>query len=140
MKLECPKCKRMGWLEATDESELVHRCLCGLHKVLYTEYKKMILCTVEVVEPKSIPRQGSLIERCMRVIIGRWPNAVTSEEVYRSISLKGVEVSRSDVSTRLMILQHKGLIEKIVNGKGKVGGSVWEVTEHGANLYKLGEW
>ncbi len=36
--------------------------------------------------------------------------------------------SGSDVSSRLMVLQHKGLVDKVTCNKGKQGGSTWRLT------------
>lgn len=141
MKYKCTKCGNdNGWLELQDEIMLVHRCLCGLNKVLYTESKGIRTLSISIEPPPhQLLKKGTMVEQCMRVMLQSWPDALTTEKVFRVITVDvGLSATRSDISTRLMLLQHKGLIEKVLCGKGKVGGSTWEITEYGETVYNLG--
>lgn len=138
MRKECPKCKRMGWIELTeDEQSIVHTCLCGYYEFLYTVYKNTGIKKFEVHEKSAKPKEGTLMRICMDAVVSVWPSRITSNEVFNIVRELAV-VGKSDVTTRLSILESSGLILKVVDGKGKSGGSIWVVSEYGEQVYNLG--
>lgn len=130
--VNCPKCNGIAHYECVMEVDLVLICLCGYYKVIYTEVGHITVSTVSKADMKDLPRPNSNIGMCMTVMLNNYPTLLTSEQVY--IVLKK-NMCRSSVSTNLMILQGRGLIDKIKSNKGKAGGSIWKISSYGEKMY-----
>ena len=49
-----------------------------------------------------------------------------------------IDFKRDEVARHLMLLMQRGLIERVVNKRGKAGGSHWELSVRAQKLLSLG--
>lgn len=132
MPQECPKCSGFAWYEVQSK-ELVLRCLCGYYQVVYTELQHGATITrVQKAEEVSLPRKGTRMASCLGVVARANGSAISTKEV----SLQTGYTS-SDAATYLMVLQHRGLVLKVTNGKGKTGGSSWQLTHRAVRMMRI---
>ena len=128
----CPKCGSLSWFEKNGD-DVIHRCLCGFHKVVYTKQG----CITMIHRPKSkhvmLPRAGTKISKCLSALAKYHPRELSTAEVAVIINFK-----RDEVASHLMLLMQRGLIERVVNKRGKSGGSHWELSVRAQKLLSLG--
>jgi hypothetical protein len=119
----CPKCGGKAWYEMT-ELDIVQRCVCGLYRYVWAKtpdggYR---IHTQKKAEFK-MPDKGTKLSTCLGHVAAQYPNTVTTRD------LCGVSgQNTSDVSSQLIVLMHKGLIERVVARPGTKGGSIWKIT------------
>lgn len=53
-----------------------------------------------------------------------------------SVSIE-VGVVKGDTASMLIVLMHKGLVNRVKAGKGIKGGSIWELTPSAITYFKL---
>lgn len=120
---ECPKCHGNAWYEVTD-MDIVQRCMCGLYRYVWAKlpdggYRIH-------TQPKrefKMPEKGTKLKKCLGHVASMYPETVTTRD------LCGVSgQNTSDVSSQLIVLMHKGLIERVEARPGTKGGSIWKVT------------
>lgn len=138
MKQQCDKCGAIGWLECEEDTSLIFRCMCGAHKLLYTTHGGIATKVVHTVSAKDLPNPECKTGKCLQMVLMMHPKSITTGGVCTMLEERGIKISRSDVATRLMLLQHKDLVSKSAVGKGKAGGSTWTLTPHGVASYNLG--
>ena len=132
----CPKCKGFAWYERVllehTGMEVVLRCICGYERTVYSRYNG-----VERLHPLPerdlvMPRQGTRSSQCLGVVAGRHPTLSTTGEVAGRLGWKN-----GDTANFLMVLMHKGLLEKTTEGRGVAGGSTWKLTRRALIKLKL---
>ena len=90
---------------------------------------------VDTADDIKLPRKGTHLWNTLMTL--RTLKEATSASVTSTLVDGGAEVSVSDVSSYLTILSSKGLVAKVDNKRGIVGGSTWKVTA--ACVQLLGE-
>ena len=119
----CPKCTSIQAHYLVEDDELILKCLCGFYKVLYSErYGRSVIHVVKE-DVVSIPKAGTKLSKCLGALAKYHPAIVSTGDIARDLEVPG-----GVAASRLMVLQHKGLIEVVVCGRGKVGGSTWKLT------------
>lgn len=128
----------VAWYERTyakhTGEEIILRCMCGYERTVYSRYNG-----VERLHPLPerdliMPRQGTRSSLCLGVVAGRHPNWSTTGEVASRLGWPN-----GDTANFLMVLMHKGLLEKVSEGRGIAGGSTWKLTTRARIKLKLGE-
>ncbi len=127
----CPHCASKQAMYRCVEDELVLTCMCGYYKVLYSEKGGVIKTHCTPQSKAQLPRQGTKLSVCLGSLASFYPNHATTGQVATV-----AQGTSSDVASQLMVLQHKGLVEKIADGRGVSGGSTWHLTH--ASITKLG--
>ena len=124
----CPKCGDLTWYE-NDGSDIVQRCLCGLHKVVYIRHNGIV--TIRRTERKRVilPRPGSKIDQCFKILCERPKDILSTREVADEL-----EFTVSDASLHLMILVCRGLADRVENRRSKAGGSLWRLSAKAVSL------
>lgn len=135
MRTECPKCGSHSARYVKEGPDLLLRCLCGYHKVVYTQ-----LGTIQVMHSDSgvdvrLPKPKSNLHKTLMVV--SILDEPYSSEVTERMQDLGVDRNVSDVSSYLTILRSKGLVETVVVRRGMVGGSTWRLTPASLRLLKL---
>lgn len=128
----CPKCTSRNARYAVEDKDLVLRCLCGYLEFVYSEKGGGAILHVQTEAKMELPRQGTKLSKCLGLVAGQWPSNVKTVEV---AELSGN--NNGDTSTQLMVLMHKGLIEKVIDGKGISGGSTWRLTNRAIRHFNL---
>jgi len=124
----CPHCtQRQAHYEVEDDTKLLIRCVCGYHKVLFDESIDKPIMHVLPKRKTEVPRKGSKLSKCLGVVASVYPKSIKTSKV-AELSLD----TSSGAASKLMVLQHKGLIEKINSMRGVAGGSTWILTNRGA--------
>jgi len=81
------------------------------------------------VDQVKLPRSGSKLQRTLREVAREAPDAISTQAVAQAV----VDES-ADVSSRLMVLANKGLIDRVHAGQGSRGGSTWRLSKLGQRL------
>lgn len=119
----CPKCGGRAWYEVTDQ-DIIQRCLCGLHRFVWARLPEGGYRThVQRREEFRMPEAGTKLARCLGFVATRYPKTVTTRDL---CGISGQNTSL--VSSQLIVLMHKGLIERVEARPGTKGGSVWTIT------------
>lgn len=132
----CPKCACNARYEVVGEVDLVLLCLCGYYAVVYTEIGDITTISIDRIAKSNTPSLDTKIGKCMKALLNNYPRVLTSEQVY---SVVKKSMGRSDASTNLMLLQHKGLVDKLTFNKGMAGGSSWKISDYGKSVYDIKE-
>ena len=128
----CPKCGALAWYELTDQ-DIIQRCMCGLHRFVYAALPGggFRIHTQTKVEFR-MPEKGTKLSRCLGYVAAQYPKTVTTR------NLCGISgQNTSDVSSQLIVLMHKGLIERVEARPGTKGGSVWTVTRRALDALSM---
>ena len=79
-----------------------------------------------------MPEKGTKLSICLGFVAAQYPKTVTTRD------LCGVSgQNTSDVSSQLIVLMHKGLIERIEARPGTKGGSIWRVTRRALDALSM---
>lgn len=133
---QCPKCTRIQARYTVERQvDLVMSCTCGFRKVMYTEHQNGMSTTHVLPQNKvNMPRAGSKLSKCLNALVSFDRYQATTEMVAARI-----EGDKLDIASQLMVLQNKGLIDKINDNRGKGGGSLWRLTDRASTFLRLGE-
>ncbi len=119
----CPKCTGKAWYEFTND-DIVQRCICGFLRHVWQRTPNGGFRThVQAKAEFRMPESGTKLSKCLGFVAGQYPKTVTTRD------LCGVSgQNTSDVSSQLIVLMHKGLVERVEARPGTKGGSIWLVT------------
>lgn len=125
---KCPKCGGIAHYEI-DKEDVILRCICGLYKFLTTTQDEITIDNRLDKRDTRLPKHGSKLSIVLGVVAGKNPEKVTTE--YIAVT---TNENKNDVSSRLIVLYHRQLIEKVSEGRGFKGGSEWVLSEEGVRL------
>lgn len=113
---------------------LVQRCLCGLARPVVRQAEGNITIMSAAVRQSDVvlPQVGTKTRRCLMAVHGAWPTDITTSEVATAARLENKETS-----ALLMTLMARGLVERVSERRGLLGGSEWRVTVATRELLKL---
>lgn len=135
MKTDCPKCgSDSAWYSRTN-TDLVVRCTCGFHKVVFTTLGSAVIANIESGTEVKLPKRDTNLYRTL-VCVSILMEPSSAEVTERLRDMKRLH-SVSDVSSYLTILRSKGLVDVVVNGRGSVGGSTWRLTDKAEDLLNI---
>lgn len=124
----CPKCNGIARYEFTGDN-ITLECICGMIKYLqYTKDNKIIETRLNKKET-TLPKRGSKLSKSLGVVAGQFPSSVTTNYVKEA-----TRESINDVGSRMVVLYHRQLIDKVQCGKGYSGGSTWKLSRQGVKL------
>jgi len=130
----CPKCGGLSWYELEGSDTVLHRCHCGLCKVVQTVKGGMVVKHTQKESEVQLPRRGSKLSQCLGVVAAHYPRELKTSEI---AELAGQ--SNSDVASKLMVLEYKGLVFRVEEGRGKSGGSTWALTKRAIKRLRIKE-
>jgi hypothetical protein len=115
------------------DPDLIQRCLCGLRKYLRRNVDGMTVMTAAVPQRDArLPAKDTKIHRCLMAVVNCWPQTIITQDIARRSSLNGKETS-----ALMAVLSARGLVERLEERRGLVGGSVWKLTKSAAVLLRL---
>lgn len=123
--LPCPKCNgRNTWLER-DGSDVIQRCLCGLHKYVLHITKDGTTIMRAAVKPAQVvlPAIGTKIHACLMAVLEKYADPIHTGDVARNAKLQNKETS-----ALLVALMARGLVQRVEERRGLSGGSTWILT------------
>ena len=130
--LRCPRCGGLSWMEYHDP-DLIQRCLCGLHRYLRRDVDGMTIMTAAVSQREArLPAQDTKIYKCLLAVAQSWPSTIMTLEVAHVARLHGKETS-----ALMAVLSARGLVERLEERRGLVGGSIWQLTTTAAGMMQL---
>jgi hypothetical protein len=130
--LHCPRCGGLSWLEYQDP-DLVQRCLCGLRRYLRRSVDGLTVMTAAVPQESArLPAKNTKIYRCLLAVVNSWPHTIMTLEIASASSLNGKETS-----ALMAVLSARGLVERLEERRGLIGGSIWRLTKSAAALMRL---
>lgn len=119
----CPKCHANAWYEVTDH-DIVQRCTCGLLRYVWMRLPDGGYRThTQRREEYRLPDKGTKLSVCLGHVAACYPESVTTKDL---CGISGQ--STSDVSSQLIVLMHKGLVDRVEARPGTRGGSIWRIT------------
>lgn len=124
-RLTCGKCGRnSAWIER-DRYGLVERCDCGVHRPVVRKAEGNITVLHSTVRKTQValPQAGTKTRKCLTSVVEAWPGQRTTSEVAQDSGLKNKETA-----SLLMTLMAKGLVERVSERRGLIGGSEWRIT------------
>lgn len=120
----CPKCGGRAWYELSAVSDIVQRCMCGMMRHVWVLTPNGGFRThVQRKEEFKMPEHGTKLSKCLGFVAAQYPKTVTTRDL---CGISGQNTS--DVSSQLIVLMHKGLVERVEARPGTKGGSIWLVT------------
>jgi len=130
-KTDCPKCRSENAWFAKTRTDLLVKCLCGYQKVVFTTLEAV---EVEHNEPPSVrlPRIGTHLHSTLSCLASIEP--ASSKEVTDTLIFMGNTFTVSDVSSYLMMLRSRQLVEVVEYRRGLPGGSTWKLTPEARKL------
>jgi len=129
--LHCPRCGGLSWLEYQDP-DLVQRCLCGLRRYLRRSVEGLTVMTAAVPQQEArLPAQNTKIYKCLLAVVGNWPQTIMTLEIAAASHLNGKETS-----ALMAVLSARGLVERLEERRGLLGGSIWRLTRTAAVLMR----
>ncbi len=132
MKTECPKCaSKNAWYEKT-YCDLTLACMCGYRKVVYSTMDDIEVMHNTPVQDVKLPKVGTHLHNTLVCLWSIEP--ANSREVTDTLILHGNQYTVSDVSSYLMILRSRSLVEVLEYKRGVAGGSTWELTSIATDL------
>ena len=103
----------------------------GFRRIVPAETLQVSETTGEIsgkTVPESIefkmPESGTKLSKCLGFVASQYPKTVTTRDL---CGISGQNTS--DVSSQLIVLMHKGLVERVEARPGTKGGSIWLVTK-----------
>lgn len=125
----CPRCGDPSWYEKDDE-DVIQRCFCGLHKVVYTRNSDGIAMVRRTPPSKvMLPKPGTKIAKCLSVVTDHHPQKASTFKISEKTGF-----SRDETASHLMMLMNRGLIDRVQNRRGMAGGSMWTLTTRSLQL------
>lgn len=79
-----------------------------------------------------LPARDTKIYKCLMVVVNSWPSTIKTLEIASESKLNGKETS-----ALMAVLAARGLVERLEERRGLVGGSIWKLTQHAAVLLRL---
>lgn len=132
MIVDCPKCASTQATYRADGPDLVLRCLCGYHKVVYTTLGTAEIMHSDAGTSVRLPKQGTHLRKTL-MAVECLEIATTAEITLRLHELRAA-YSASDVASYLTILRAKGLVDTTTSRRGVAGGSTWVLTDAAEDL------
>lgn len=133
-RLQCPKCGSMrAWL-TQDAGGVMQRCICGLCRPVMKKAEGNITILHSAVKPSDVvlPQVGTKTRRCLMEVLAVWPAHITTGGVAQNSKLENKETS-----ALLITLMARGLVERVSERRGLLGGSEWRVTVATRQLLQL---
>lgn len=127
----CPKCEGSSWYKE-ENNEVIHTCLCGYFQVVYSERGGQSITHVQTEAQTTLPKQGTKIATCLSAVISHHPTHVTTKDISDDVGHP-----TKDVASQLMVLMHKGLLDRVIESRGVAGGSTWKLTNRAVRLLNL---
>ena len=119
----CPKCKARAWYEFTND-DIMQRCMCGFFRHVWQRTPNGGFRThVQTKTEFRMPESGTKLSKCLGFVAAQYPKTVTTRDL---CGISGQNTS--DVSSQMIVLMHKGLVERVEARPGTKGGSIWLVT------------
>ena len=132
MRTDCPKCySHSAWYSRTAQ-DLILRCLCGLHKVMYSVLDEMEIMHSDAGADVKLPRPGTHLRKTLLTL--ECLEEASTAEIAERLKDLGQGYSMSDVASYLTILRSKGLVCSPVIRRGVAGGSTWTLTDNASDL------
>jgi hypothetical protein len=79
-----------------------------------------------------LPAQDTKIYKCLLAVAHCWPSTIMTLEVAHAAALQGKETS-----ALMAVLSARGLVERLEERRGLVGGSIWQLTNTAAGMMQL---
>lgn len=115
------------------DPDLIQRCLCGLHRYLRRDVDGLTVMNAAVGQREArLPAQNTKIYRCLSAVASHWPATIHTLEVAGCARLNGKETS-----ALMAVLSARGLVERLEERRGLVGGSIWRLTKTAEQLLRL---
>ena len=115
------------------DRDLIQRCVCGLRRYLRRSVEGLTVMTAAVPQQEArLPAQNTKIYRCLLAVSQCWPHTILTLEVAAAAKLNGKETS-----ALMAVLSARGLVERIEERRGLVGGSIWHLTKVAAVLLRI---
>ena len=131
-EIRCPRCGSLSWLEWQDP-DLVQRCLCGLRRYLRRSVEGLTVMHAAVPQREArLPAQNTKIYKCLLAVVEIWPRTIMTLQIASTAHLNGKETS-----ALMAVLSARGLVERLEERRGLVGGSIWKLTDSAAALMRL---
>jgi len=107
--------------------------MCGLRRYLRRNVDGLTIMTAAVQQKDvRLPALNTKIHRCLMAVVTIWPQTIRTLEIARSAQLNGKETS-----ALMAVLAARGLVERLEERRGLVGGSVWQLTKSSADILRL---
>jgi len=132
MKTDCPKCGSPSARYMKTETDLILKCLCGLHKVVFSTLTGIEIQHNDTGKDIRLPRVGTRLRRTLSVVLVL--EEATTELILERLHEIGEIYDSSDVASYLTILRSKGLVYTTTVRKGIAGGSTWRLTEEAIKI------
>lgn len=132
-KADCPKCSSPNaWYEKS-LYDLTLVCACGYRKVVFTTLESGAeIQHNEPAEAIKLPRPGSKLSSTLDCLLSIEP--ANSREVRDTLFFRDIVYTVSDVSSYLMMLRSKGLVDVVTSRRGVQDGSTWKVSDAAKKL------
>ena len=127
MKADCPKCESPNARYQKTDTDLSLVCYCGYNKVVFTTLLTLEVIHNDKVQDIKLPKQGTYLFATLSCLWQIEP--ANSREVTDTLTLHGHEFTVSDVSSYLMILRSRGLVNVVDYKRGVADGSTWECSD-----------
>lgn len=129
---KCPRCRGRSWLEESN-GDIVQRCLCGLHKYIQREVEGLTILTTAVEqEDIRLPALGTKIYKCLLAVADQYPKPINTIDIALKAGLQNKETAALTAMLRI-----RGLLERVSERRGVVGGSIWILTMPAARQLKV---
>jgi len=128
---QCPRCGDITWYEK-EGYDILWRCMCGMTKIVCTKKGDAIIQYVVPRREVRLPPKGTKLMTCLGVTASWFPDEVTTAQLARATNH-----TTSDVASTMTVLMHKGLIERVKEGRGIAGGSSWKITKRAQGLLRM---
>jgi len=79
-----------------------------------------------------LPAVDTKIHRCLVACASCWPTTILTQQIATHASLNGKETS-----ALMAVLAARGLVERLEERRGLIGGSIWRLTKLAAQLLRL---
>lgn len=103
---------------------VIQRCLCGLYLFVQVDSSGGIVAQSTVKSPVKMPSKGTKIRRCLEAVRDLWPNTIRTLEIATLAGLHGKETS-----ALMAVLAARGLVQRLEERRGLVGGSIWSLSD-----------
>ncbi|HEY0819770.1 MAG TPA: hypothetical protein VGD46_13385 [Rhizobacter sp.] len=120
-----------AWL-VRDVGGVMQRCHCGLARPVVQQAEGNItIISATRAADVMLPEKGTKTRRCLMAVARSWPAIITTGAVAESAGLQNKETS-----SLLITLMARGLVERVSERRGLLGGSEWRVTTATRDLLK----
>ena len=104
--------------------------MCGLFQ--YVEKENGEARVIRRQSRVTLPDKGTKVSRCLGIVGTYYPYSVSTKAVSNQS-----DCSMDVTASYLMGLMHKGLLERVVDGRGQHGGSRWRLTTVAADKLNI---